>query len=44
MSYGMLWVVWYCYARELHAYDFAMKDFGIKKVLSVPDPVLHGSD
>ena len=29
-----------CYVTELHAYDFVIKDFVIKKgVLFVPDPV-----
>ena len=29
MSYGVL--EWYCYVTELHAYDFVLKDFVIKK-------------
>ena len=31
-----------CYVTELHAYDFVIKDFVIKKgVLFVPDPLHH---
>ena len=35
--------VWYYYVTELHAYDFVIEDFVIKKgQLFVPDPVHPG--